>query len=192
VSEQPTAPAGGGKRIFGLPRNVVIIGGVTFLAALGYILWKRSQAKAATVASNAASTTASTSSGSGTDVAGELSVIQTELEALLAGQGQPTGTTTTTTPPPPQGSPVAVAVPDGNGGWMTYTFPSQKALNDFYAAIGVQGGAYPNGLTASTIKGVLNSVGAQPGDVNNAPPPGPGTAAPPPVSVGGLPSYGPA
>jgi hypothetical protein len=192
VSEQPTAPAGGGgKRIFGLPRNVVIIGGVAFLAALGYILWKRSQANAAAVASNAASTT--TPNNGSVDYAGELSVIQTELEALLAGQGQPTGTTTVTaTSPPPAGSPVAVAVPDGNGGWMTYTFPSQKALNDFYAAIGVQGGSYPNGLTAQTIKGVLSSVGAQPGDVNNAPAPGPGTEAPPPVSVAGLPSYGPA
>ncbi len=191
MSEQPTAPApsgGGGKKIFGLPRNVVIIGAVTFLGALGYIIWKRSQAKAAAT-TTAAANTASTTANSNIDYSGELSVIQTELEALLAQQGTG-GTTVTTAPPPPAGTPVSVAVPNGSGGWMNYTFPSQKALNDFYLSIGVTNGAYPNGLSSARILAALAAVGAYPQTGPTATP-APGTEAPPPASVGGLPSYGP-
>jgi Fibronectin type III domain len=84
----PTAPGGppaGGRTVLGLkPRTALIAGAVIFSAAVGYILWRRHQAAAQpTVTSSSAS-----ASGSGIDYGGELSVIQSELEDLLAAEGQ--------------------------------------------------------------------------------------------------------
>ena len=104
--------------------------------------------------------------------------------------GGGTGGGTVTMPIQPGGTPVSEQVPNGSGGWMWYTFPSQAALNTFYTSIGVTGGYFPNGLTSAQIMSALSAVGATPGDT--APTPGPGTEAPPPTSVSGLPSYGPA
>lgn len=77
----------GQRRVLGLPMPVVIIGGVVFVGALGFILWRRAQSNAASIAANAptGATTASTDTGA-VDYGGQLSVIQSELEALLQGQ----------------------------------------------------------------------------------------------------------
>lgn len=54
---------------------------------------------------------------------------------------------------------VTVQVPDGTGGWMTASFPSSAALNNFYNAAGVVGGAYPDGLSFSQIAGDIAAAG---------------------------------
>jgi Fibronectin type III domain len=90
-------PAAGGGKVLGLkPRTAFIAGAAILAAAIGYMLWKRHQS-AATPATTSASASSSTS---GIDYGGELSVIQSELEDLLAASGQSsssTGTGTTTT-----------------------------------------------------------------------------------------------
>jgi cytoskeletal protein RodZ len=84
-------PAGGGGKVLGLkPRTAIIAGGVILAAAIGYFLWKRHQAPA-TPATTSASASSSTS---GIDYGGELSVIQSELEDLLAAEGQSGASTT--------------------------------------------------------------------------------------------------
>ena len=81
----------GGRKILGLqPRTAAIAGGGIFIAAVIYILWKRKQA--ATPATTSASASSSTS---GIDYGGELSVIQSELENLLAAEGQEPSTGST-------------------------------------------------------------------------------------------------
>lgn len=159
MSEQPTAAPGGGKKIFGMPRSIVIIGGITFVAVLGYLWWKRAQTAAA--ATTASATTAASTQQQPTDYAGQLSVLQTELEALLAQQGTATTTTppATTTTTPPAGTPVTVAVPDGTGKWMNASFPTQAAMNAFYTAIGVTNGNYPNGLNNAQITAAVQQAG---------------------------------
>jgi hypothetical protein len=98
----------GEKKIFGINRNIVLVGGATFAIAIGYILYQRYKASQAAAAAAAAGTSTSSATGTGattdtgsTDYSGELSVIQTELESVLANQGsaslQTTGTGTTTT-----------------------------------------------------------------------------------------------
>jgi hypothetical protein len=78
VSETAPEPSGGGKRIFGLkPKTLLIIAGITLAGAIGFILWRRSQASSA-----AAATTADTGTSTDVDYSGELSAIQTEIEAL--------------------------------------------------------------------------------------------------------------
>lgn len=133
MSEQPAAPSGGGGKILGM-RPVVFylaVGGTAVAAGLFYYWQKnrKAQAAAATAATSTASTTGSV------DYSGELSVLQTELEALLAQQGQ--GTTTTTTTPPPAttgtGPPVVMSLPDGSGGWEQVQFPNQAAVDAWTA-----------------------------------------------------------
>jgi len=110
-----TAPeTPGGRRFLGLkPKTLLIVGGVTLAAAVGYFWWKRTHSAAAT--SSTAVTSTSTASS------GQLAEIQSELDYLLSLQGQGTSggsgggstagggtgtatgttavTTTTTTPP---------------------------------------------------------------------------------------------
>jgi hypothetical protein len=173
VSEQPTASAGGGGKLFGMPRNVVIIGGVVFLAALGYLWWKRGQAQAA--ATTASATTAASTQQQPTDYAGQLSVIQTELEALLANQGQTgtttTGTTTGTGTTATGSTPVVESIPDGNGGWEQVNFPSQAAWQQFLAWSAPNGTWGPAGTlaqdqaagrTRADWNNYLTSIGATP------------------------------
>lgn len=88
ASEAPGG--GGGAKLFGLPRNVVIIGGIAVLGIAAFIFWRRKQAAPVTSGS------ASAAAGYGVDYSGELSVIQSELESLLAQQGTGGGTTVTT------------------------------------------------------------------------------------------------
>ncbi|HTX65627.1 MAG TPA: hypothetical protein VMD31_07630 [Opitutaceae bacterium] len=82
VSEQPAAPApGGGKKILGLNRTtfyLALAGAV--VVGLAFYWWRNYQSAAQGIASGTG-----TSSGTGTgatDVSGQLSAIQTELEAL--------------------------------------------------------------------------------------------------------------
>lgn len=91
-------PSGGsGGRIFGLPRRTVLIGGGVVLAAsLGYLLWKRRQAAAGSAAKSA-SASSSTTGSYGVDYGGELSVLQSELEDLLAAEGQEPSSTGSST-----------------------------------------------------------------------------------------------
>lgn len=88
----PPAPAPGGKKILGMKRSVaipVLAGGAALLLTLGYLWWKSRKPAAAS-----ATTSASTSSSAlAQDYAGQLSVIQTELEELL-GRSSATGTST--------------------------------------------------------------------------------------------------
>jgi hypothetical protein len=91
MADTPPAPSGGGK-ILGLKPRTAIIGGVIILAAaIGYMLWKRHQSAPAATASASAS-----SSTSGVDYGGELSVIQSELEDLLAAEGRSASASTST------------------------------------------------------------------------------------------------
>lgn len=94
MSEQPTAvPPGGGKKILGVPQKTFLIMiGAGLVVGIGFLLWRKYQAGAQAGASNAST------AGSATpvDQSGELSVIQSELEALLQQDGlQPAGATTT-------------------------------------------------------------------------------------------------
>jgi hypothetical protein len=91
----PAAKKSGGK-ILGMKSStfLIVLGGAALLG-IGWYLWKQHEA-AKTVTS--ASTVTSAETGA-TDYAGELSVIQTELESLLAAQansGSGTGTGTST------------------------------------------------------------------------------------------------
>jgi len=125
-------PSGGGGKILGLPRRTALIGGGVALAAIvGYLLWRRRQASK-TASASSASASSSTTGAYGVDYGGELSVLQSELEDLLAAEGQEpagtatgtatgTGTTTTTTgtgtaktsAPPSAGKPAKPGMPSG-------------------------------------------------------------------------------
>lgn len=133
----PSPPAtkakpGSGKKILGMNRTTVIVVGVAFAAAIGYFLWTRYKAAQAAAAPAATTATGCTDSNNnpvpcpeqtgGLDEAGELSVIQTELEGLLASQG--TGTTTTTSTGTTTGTTTKLAAPAGlkaTGGKGTVT-----------------------------------------------------------------------
>lgn len=54
---------------------------------------------------------------------------------------------------------VTVQVPDGAGGWMTASFPSQASLNSFYNLAGVTGGNYPGGLTFTQLSKDIFAAG---------------------------------
>jgi hypothetical protein len=99
----PAGSAPGGRKILGLkPKTALITAGIVLAAAIGYLLWKRSQASSTAASTADTSGTDTTgSSDSGVDYGGELSVIQSELEDLLAadagaGTGSGTGTATGT------------------------------------------------------------------------------------------------
>lgn len=89
VSTAKKAPAKSGTILGMKPRTALIVFGLAALAGVGWYLWKQHEAaKTAT----SASTTTSTETAA-TDYAGELSVIQTELESLLAAQANSGGGT---------------------------------------------------------------------------------------------------
>lgn len=93
-------PARGGKKILGMPPQVAYIGLLVAAGGIAYFLWKRHQGQAsAPVTTVSAGTTTST----GSNAAGEISTLQTEIADLqgeLAGQAPPatskTGTSTGT------------------------------------------------------------------------------------------------
>jgi hypothetical protein len=86
VSEGVPEAPGGGKRLFGMPRNVVIIGGVAFAATILYLWWKNRANASANQGTSATGQGQQAFTTSGIDYSGELSVIQSELEELLAAQ----------------------------------------------------------------------------------------------------------
>jgi hypothetical protein len=56
-------------------------------------------------------------------------------------------------------STVIIAVPDGNEGWISVSFPSNQAFNNFYTILGGTNGYYPGGLTAAQIDTAIGDVG---------------------------------
>jgi len=99
VSEQPAAPApGGGKKILGLNRTtfyLALAGAV--VVGLAFYWWRNYQS----AAQGASSGTGTSGTGTdATDVSGQLSAIQTELEALQQA-----------------GAPAATSSGGGGGGW---------------------------------------------------------------------------
>jgi hypothetical protein len=86
------APSGGGGKILGLkPRTAMIAGVVVLGGSVGYLLWRRRQSAKDTATS--ASASSSTTGAYGVDYGGELSVLQSELEDLLAAEGNEPATT---------------------------------------------------------------------------------------------------
>jgi len=116
------APA---KKYAGLTRNQWLIVGALAVGALVYIVWKkRSQSSAAAPASSTASECTDANGNSvpcdQSDYSGQLSALQTELESLLAAEGQSAaagGTTTTST-----GGTTSTGAPTGGGSPATYTW----------------------------------------------------------------------
>jgi len=135
-----TAPApGGGGKILGLkPRTAMIAGGVILAAAIGYMLWKRKKA-----AATPAVTSASASSSTGIDYGGELSVIQSELEDLLAAEGQESSGTGT-------GSSATGTGTSGTGSSSTGTTTATKTPAKT-AAPAVPAGVHATKVTASSV-----------------------------------------
>lgn len=94
-------PSGGGRTILGLKPRTAIIAGVGIVGAALVFFWWRSRSSSS---ASSTATSASASAGSGaTDYGGELSTMQSELEDLLAAEGEEGGSggggTTTTAPP---------------------------------------------------------------------------------------------
>ena len=85
MSEQPTAaarpPRAPGKTYAGLTRNQWLIVGGVFIAAVGYILWKRHESSKSSASSSTATAT-STSTATSEELAG----LQDEIDQLLAQQ----------------------------------------------------------------------------------------------------------
>ena len=135
-----TAPApGGGGKILGLkPRTAMIAGGAILAAAIGYMLWKRKKTAAAP-----AVTSASASSSTGIDYGGELSVIQSELEDLLAAEGQESSGTGT-------GSSATGTGTSGTGSSSTGTTTATKTPAKT-AAPAVPTGVHATKVTASSV-----------------------------------------
>lgn len=99
---------GDGKKIFGLPRQGVIIFAVVFVGAVGWF-WIRNRGQSPSADTSGAAGTSATDSGQGTDDSAALSAIEQQLQDLqseqaASGGGGATGTTgdgTGTTAPGP-------------------------------------------------------------------------------------------
>lgn len=182
ASAPPKSP---GKPIMGLPRTQFFtIAGIGAGLIIVFVAWRRKQAKAGSVNTTAAGTGAcpdgSTpdSNGNcpqaGTDLAGELATLQTELGDLQANQGgggsggggsagTVTGSTGTTTTPPSTGttggtSSAAPSTPGQSNGWK---FPAPVvqayavAKNGYrvrWNAVTGPNGQKPSGYTVQTWK----------------------------------------
>jgi hypothetical protein len=80
VSEGPPEPGGGGqKKLFGLPRNVVIIGAVAFAGTILYLWWRNRNSSSSQQGTSAGTATTTTS---GTDESGQIAALQSEIEQL--------------------------------------------------------------------------------------------------------------
>ena len=130
-----------GPKIAGIDRRTATIFGVALLGGVAYFLYKRKSSSS--TAANASSGTpctdsagnagtydasgncvATTAAGAGVDYSGQLSVIQTELETMMAAQSGDTAPDTTgTTTPPPSGN------PGGPPTGTTTTLATPKALS---------------------------------------------------------------
>lgn len=54
---------------------------------------------------------------------------------------------------------VVISVPDGNGGWIPVSFPSQAAFGQFFTDVGGVNGNYPTTLTPGQILTAIGEVG---------------------------------
>jgi len=108
VTARPRTPAKGSSgKILGMkPLTAAIVGGAVLLVGIGIYLYKQHQAAAAASTADTDTNGDCTDSQgntvpcpgeNSTDDSGELSVLQTELESVLANQAASTGTTTTST-----------------------------------------------------------------------------------------------
>jgi hypothetical protein len=135
----PAAAAGGGK-IAGLkPRTALIAVAVATVAGVAFFWWRSRNSSSAAAASGSAPTGCTDGSGnavpcpesgSGTDDSGALSVIQTELESLLAtesAEGSGGGSGFTPSPTPPITTPIQVPPSSGSGGGGSTTPPAAGA-----------------------------------------------------------------
>lgn len=154
MSEQPVAaparPKPPGKQYLGLSRNQWFLVGGVFVAAVGYILWRRHQA----AKSSSSSTTTSTS----TATASELAALQNELDQLqsqgfgssggfaggggTAGTGGPAAYSTTTATP--AGTPTASNGTTSTGTGATATATKAGPISNLQAS--------NVGTTTATIK----------------------------------------
>lgn len=97
-------PAGGERRILGMPRGVVIVGGITLFIAVG-IMWWRNRSSATAAGQTSATDT------SGIDYGGELSTLQSEYGNLaseisaMQGGAAPTGSSMPAGPAGPPAKP---------------------------------------------------------------------------------------
>jgi Fibronectin type III domain len=155
VASEGDFPAGGGgeRKILGLkPKTAMIGGGIVLALAIGYLLWKRSQASAAATTAAADTTGTTDTSGSGIDYGGELSVIQSELEDMLAAEGtEPsTGTGTGSGTGTGTGSGTGSGSGSGSGGGTgTKTGPPPTATKP--AKPGMPSGVHATKTTANAV-----------------------------------------
>lgn len=166
MSEPTTATAGTaagrppGAKYAGLTRNQWIIVGAVFVVVAGVIIWRRHAAAAASPAST------SSSSGSGectdasgnsvpcdqADLSGELSALQTELETLMANEGQAGGAGGGT-----------VTVPGGGTGTGTGTGSSSGTGT----GTGTSSSGSSSGTGTTTITGAKKVAPTQVGGVRS-------------------------
>lgn len=96
MSESAPPAAAGGRRILGMkPMTAYLVfGGALAIGIVAYLIKQHQAASAANATTAAAGqgAAAGAATATGIDYSGELSTIQTELEALLAQQGVTTGT----------------------------------------------------------------------------------------------------
>jgi hypothetical protein len=135
-TEAARPPARGGrgeKKILGMPPQVAYIGLLVAAGGIAFFLWKRHQAAAAGVSTVSAGTTTSTAQG--TNAAGEISTLQTEIGdlqgALSATTATGTGTGTTSKTGTSTGTPAHVVA----------TASGTESLNKLAAAHGSSGPA---------------------------------------------------
>lgn len=183
-------------KILGLqPRTAAIAGGGILAAAVGYFWWRNRQSSSAPAAASGTGTTGCTDStgasvpcpdASGIDYSGELSVIQSELESLLAAEGQSgssssgtgTGTTTVTG---------TVTVPKVTGMTATAAVAALKAAGLVAGSEGKNGGAatvnsQTPGAGAKVAAGSTVDLGLAQDAIKGSPPPPVAGQVPGPVT----------
>lgn len=133
----PERPGGGGKVLGLKPRTAIIVGGGVLIAAVIYMLWKRKQSATTTASTSASSST------SGIDYGGELSVIQSELEDLMAAEGQESSSGTSSS-----GTGTTTGTGTGSSGTGTATKTTTPAKT---AAPAMPGNVHATKTTANSV-----------------------------------------
>lgn len=131
----PAGKAAGGKKILGMPPQVAYLGLLVAAGGVAFFLWKRRQSGSAA----AQTVSAGTTTYSGTNAAGEISTLQTELGDLqgqVAGLGTTTSKTSTTT-----GTGTATGTKTGTPAHTVATASGTQSLNKLAAAHGSTGPA---------------------------------------------------
>lgn len=145
------APAGRGTFLGLRPRTALIVAGVAVAGGVVFFWWRsRQAAKAAPPASSTGCTDSSGNAvpcpdASGIDMSGQLSVIQTELESLLAGEGKE----------PAAAGGGEDGGKDGGGGSQVATVPNVVGDNWGAADNAIRrAGLMPKVRGAATLKGI--------------------------------------